>query len=94
MRLPPEHDFSQTSENWERTVFDNAISFAVVLHQGCGQREREQYRTLPAAIRRAKRWRGSYGRTPAVYAIAASGRYICLDRADWPKWLARWRKRS
>lgn len=83
---PPEHDFTQDREAWERSVFMSAVKFTSCLHLGRGDRETNIYLTLDAAIADASTRRDPWGRRPIVYAVAASGRFVVLDEAHWPVW--------
>jgi sirohydrochlorin ferrochelatase len=84
--IPPEHNFSLKYDEWELVVFDNAISYTVMQVLGGGNRNRQEFSDLPTALNAA---RDAY-RT-CVYAVTSAGRSIVLDRAQWPKWIARYK---
>ena len=85
--IHPEHDFSLTCKEWELRVFDAATLFTAFTFRGRFKTRRQEFDTLPPAIEAAQ----NDDRTCA-YAVAQSGRSIVLDRADWPRWLERYRR--
>lgn len=87
--IPPEHDFTLPLAAWELAVFDAAATFTASGYRGRGTRVYLEFVTLPAAIAAAEA-----DDRLVTYAVAASGRFIALDRADWPKWLARYARNS
>ncbi len=86
---PPEHDFTLKQADWELVVFDRANKFIAAGYRGRGTRRHEAYDTLPEAIAAAQGCDFL-----CTYAAAPTGRFICLDRADWPRWLARYNARA
>lgn len=92
-RLPREHDFGQTQEQWETAVFENASYFRTALWVGPGRYESKLFKDLPDAIQDATHRLGSHGRRPILSAVTATKRFIILDKADWPLWLARWKRK-
>jgi len=82
----PEHDFTLPLKEWELAVFDAATRFTAAGYRGRGTRVYSAFATLPEAIAAA-----CANPICCVYAVAPSGRFIVLDRADWPTWLSRQR---
>ncbi len=80
-----EHNFTDGFDNWEASVFDNAMMFiALTLGPIPGQRQRTEFSTFEEAVTYAKDKPDH-----CVYAITASGRSVCLDRKNWSDWLER-----
>jgi len=89
----PEHDFTLPQDQWQLVVFDAATRFRSILWVGPGRYDTREFDTLAAAIADASNRKGQHGRQPTVAAVAPSGRFIVLDRRDWPWLLERERKR-
>jgi hypothetical protein len=87
--IPPEHDFSLPLPEWELAVFDRATRFTVAGYRGRATRTYAAFDTLPEAMEAARNCDRC-----CVYAVAPSGRFICLDRADWPRWLERYARNA
>ena len=78
----PEHFCGSSNLDYEETVVLNAILFETTRYQGFGKgHSRREFGTLRDALTDAK---GDF--RALVYAHAASGRYVCLSRANW-EWL-------
>lgn len=90
--MPRSHDFSQTREQWEQAVFDEAVEFTVSMFEGRGSRNTERYsrERFETAKTLAKTWRGKHGQRATLHAVTAAGRMATLDEKDWDAWTARY----
>lgn len=72
---------------FERTVFDTAHNFIVVIFMGRGTKIREDFGgDLLIAM-----YHASQSIRACLYAANPAGRHIVLDRKDWPYWRKRFR---
>ena len=81
---PTKRERLRKQDEWELAMFDSAVLFTAIEVHGRAGRTRDEFTTLPEALVSAA------DRPACVYAVAPSGRTIVLDRADWPRWRARW----
>lgn len=74
-----EHEFGRlkTQEEWDRAVFDAAVSFSV-FKRGVGKVE--DIKTFADAVLLAISW-GENG--ALIYAITEAGRSTCIPRSTW-----------
>lgn len=81
-------------ELWEEAVFKDHAYFSVALFRGCGDYQRWEFDHLEEAITCASETEGNGGRFRLLYVVNTAGRSVCLDRADWPKWLELWNEQQ
>lgn len=88
--MRPEHDYSHMDrDTWEKIVFEQAHHFSVFRRLGRMQKYQRDHFDFLRALKDAR----SNDRS-LLYAITESGRSVCLDRADWDRMEADWRKRK
>jgi len=86
MKLPPK------VEDYDLGIFVEANSFSAVLRAGRGQGVRYDYDNYPEAMAKADALRDAQGRQGLLYAIAPSGRSVCIDRKDRARYSALWQE--
>lgn len=76
----PEHDFSQSRDQWEQSVIDNAAYFTTARHKGRGNYDRREFPTMAEAA-------GDADDDPRamVYACTVTGRSVLVPRDKWPQ---------
>ena len=74
-----------SQKQFEEWIVTNAVYFVAVCLESPGHWVREQFETPQQAMDAAATMRQRFGRGGWVSAVTASGRYLTLDRADWPR---------
>lgn len=90
-----EHDFSGSSDDWERRVFLNAVKFRLHRYHGRGARDEAHAPTFPEAMTMAAKAMddpGHPGVRVLVYAVTESGRFAAIPEDRWPAYLELWKK--
>ena len=83
----PERDFTVQPEERDEIIFDRAVHFTTFrLHSGRHYRDTRKFETYPEALKDAAK-----DRRALLYAVAASGRSVCIDEAKREEFLQRWR---
>ena len=82
--MPPEHHKldEKTRVEWEEIVFKNASYFRVSWREGPGKIESHVYSNFPDAAIAA-----FDNKRKLVYAVTGQGRWVCLPRSEWRKYL-------
>lgn len=82
------HDFTQSHDEWERSVFDNAAMFSIVQYDtGIGLKASTT--SLTIAIQTAKMYKRRL-----LYATSKEGRYVMIPEDRWDAYLEIWEKRN
>lgn len=85
-------EFSGTSDDYERWVFDNAAHFNLDCFYD-GGRSKSSAATFPEAMilaASAKDNPDMPNPRVLVYAVTTPGRFICIPEKKWPEYLERW----
>ena len=93
VKIPPEHDFTQSRTEWELTVFDRAVKtghFTTSRFLGQGKYDIRKFRRFAAAVNDAG-GPDSTGRA-LVYAVAPTGRFVCVEPILWNELMQRARR--
>ena len=79
---PPEHDFTQTWDEWELTVINVAVKFKVIRFLVRSKYDRREFGTLRDAVDNA-----SPNKRLLIYAVTETGRHVQVPRLRWDEFL-------
>ena len=77
----------KTQDQWEELLFRNAAYFTVYRKLSRGKSERKEFANFPEAAVDA-----FHDHRALVYAVAESGRFVCVVRSRWQHYLDIWKE--
>jgi hypothetical protein len=89
----PEPEFACTREEWETRTFLGAAYFRVHRFYSIGRRESFETTDFVEALRSVGR-EMRLGRQALIYAVTASGRFVCLPKTEYRKYYDLWMQKE